>query len=165
MPHPSPFLPPCITGAESVESADSSLVALVHFYRAFNQRDLVAMERAWLPGDEPSMDNPIGGIRRSWPEIRGGYEKLFGGRARVYVEFHDYSLQGDDHYALAVGRERGWFEQDGTRIDLAIRTSRLFVKRDGSWRQLHHHGSIEDGQLLADYQRAVLGAPVKVGMR
>ena len=163
MTNPSSSLPPCITGSESIDSADSSLAALVHFYRAFNQRNLVGMERSWLPDDEPSMDNPIGGIRRSWPEIRGGYEKLFGGRARVYVEFHDYTLQGNDHYALAVGRERGWFEQDGSRMDLAIRTSRLFVKREGSWRQLHHHGSIEDGQLLADYQRAVLGAPVRVG--
>jgi len=26
---------------------------------------------------------------------------------------------------------------------------------DGRWRQVHHHGSIEDATLLADYQNAV----------
>jgi ketosteroid isomerase-like protein len=41
-------------------------------------------------------------------------------------------------------------------LDLAIRTTRIF-RRDGSgrWRQVHHHGSIEDAKLLAAYQAAV----------
>jgi hypothetical protein len=36
-----------------------------------------------------------------------------------------------------------------------IRTSRWFKLADGRWRQLHHHGSIEDADLLARYQLAV----------
>lgn len=155
-------LPDSIVGTESVDDCDSALVALVAFYRAFNARDLRAMEGVWLNDDQASMDNPIGGIRRGWQSIREGYEKLFSGAARVFVEFHDYTLQGDEHFALAVGRERGHFEQGSVRINLAIRTSRLFVRQSGHWRQVHHHGSIEDGALLADYQRAILGAPIKV---
>ena len=57
----------------------------------------------------------------------------------------------------AVGRERGYFRLGGEEIALAIRTSRIFQKNDGRWRQVHHHGSIEDPQLLAKYQAAVLG--------
>jgi hypothetical protein len=45
-------------------------------------------------------------------------------------------------------------------LDLRIRTTRWFVKSDGRWRQLHHHGSIEEPALLADYQRAIFGAPL-----
>jgi hypothetical protein len=41
-----------------------------------------------------------------------------------------------------------------------IRTSRWFVKMRGVWRQLHHHGSIEEPALLAEYQRAILGTPL-----
>jgi hypothetical protein len=41
-------------------------------------------------------------------------------------------------------------------LQLAIRTSRLFRRAPGDrWHQVHHHGSIDDPQLLADYQAAV----------
>ena len=54
-------------------------------------------------------------------------------------------------------RERGYLERDGRRLDLAIRTSRVFRKLDGRWQQVHHHGSIEDPLLLDRYQKAVRG--------
>jgi len=44
--------------------------ALVEFCRAFNTRGLALMERSWDSPDEASMDNPVGGIRRGWAEIR-----------------------------------------------------------------------------------------------
>jgi predicted glycosyltransferase involved in capsule biosynthesis len=40
-------------------------------------------------------------------------------------------------------------------MDLKIRTSRLFQLIGGRWRQFHHHGSVEDPELLARYQAAV----------
>jgi hypothetical protein len=55
-----------------------------------------------------------------------------------------------------VGRERGHFRCGDTELTLAIRTSRIFKKCEGRWRQVHHHGSIEDPELLARYQSAVL---------
>ena len=36
-----------------------------------------------------------------------------------------------------------------------IRISRIFRRVDGRWRQIHHHGSIDDADLLARYQAAV----------
>jgi hypothetical protein len=74
---------------------------------------------------------------------------------RVNVEFHDYTLHviGDVFYA--VGRERGKLVSPTVTLDLAIRTSRLFRRNDGIWRQLHHHGSIDSPQLLDAYQKAV----------
>ena len=163
--------PPSITGKSA--SGENSpldlgtpLAALTSFYSAFNNRDLAQMEAVWLPGDEPSMDNPIGGIRRGWSEIRAGYAKLFSGPAQVYVEFYDYSLQVEGACAIAVGRERGWCQTPAGRIQLAIRTSRVFVRTaQGSqaqcWRQIHHHGSVEFPALLAEYQKLILGAALE----
>jgi hypothetical protein len=45
-------------------------------------------------------------------------------------------------------------------LDLRIRTTRWFIKTKGVWRQLHQDGSIEEPALLADYQRAIFGAPL-----
>jgi hypothetical protein len=149
-----------VTGGEVLRGDGGPLDALVKFYRCFNSRDLHGLSSNWLGGDAPSMDNPIGGIRRGWEEISAGYRRLFEGPAKVAVEFYDYTTQQGPDWALFVGRERGVCESAGEKLDLAIRTTRWFVLREGVWRQLHHHGSIERSGLLSDYQRIILGAPL-----
>jgi ketosteroid isomerase-like protein len=148
-----------ITGREELGDLTQPLQALAQFYRAFNARDLKLAEANWDNSLDASMDNPLGGIRRGWDEIRTTYERLFNGPARVYVEFWDYTLHEAGPCFWVVGRERGTFQPaSGASIDLAIRTSRLFRRDEtGRWRQVHHHGSIEDPELLRAYQRAVLG--------
>jgi hypothetical protein len=149
-----------ITGSEPSTGDGSALDALIAFYRAFNRRDLDGLALSWTPGDRPSMDNPIGGIRRGWPSIREGYARLFSGPATVHVEFFDFTSEGDEDHHLFVGRERGSCVSSDVSIALRIRTSRWFVRTDGLWRQLHHHGSIEEPALLAEYQCMILGAPL-----
>jgi len=158
----SSIMPATINGSEHTAPDHAPLASLVAFYQAFNARDLEALARNWATGEEPSMDNPIGGVRRGWPDIRAGYERLFGGPAHVYVEFHDYTETAGADFHLFVGRERGYCLSNGNRLDLRIRTSRLFARRDGVWRQLHHHGSIEEPHLLETYQCMILGAPVRL---
>ncbi|MEK7717119.1 MAG: nuclear transport factor 2 family protein [Pseudomonadota bacterium] len=79
------------------------------------------------------------------------------GRRRSTSSSIDYTLHESETLFYAVGRERGYFERDGKRLDLAIRTSRVFRKLDGRWQQVHHHGSMEDPTLLERYQKAVRG--------
>lgn len=153
-------LPAAIDGNETGLDSDSPLAALSAFYRAFNSCDIEAMARSWHDGDDVSMSNPLGGIARGWPAIRAVYQRIFEGKARVRVTFHDYTLHrvgpgeaGDVFYA--VGRERGTLEREGSRLEPAIRTSRLFRRIGGAWRQVHHHGSFDDPAQLAAYREAV----------
>jgi len=150
----NPIITP-VTGREEPIDPSVPAGALAEFYRAFNRRDLALMARNWDSSDEVSMDNPLGGIRRGWSEVRQVYERIFAGRAVVAVEFYDYTIHRFSDVFYAVGRERGSLEADGVSLDLKIRTSRLFRLVDGRWRQIHHHGSIEDAELLARYQAAV----------
>jgi hypothetical protein len=83
------------------------------------------------------------------------YERIFRSPARVRVEFYDYSLHVSDSMFCAVGRERGRFATPETELDLAIRTTRVFRRVNGRWRQLHHHGSIDDPARLSAYQQAI----------
>src|SRR5690242_8071181 len=148
-------LPAAIDGNETDLDPASPLAALSAFYRAFNNRDIEAMARNWHDDDSASMSNPLGGIARGWPAIRAVYQRIFEGRARVRVAFHDYTLHEAGDMFYAVGRERGTLEREGLRLAPAIRTSRLFRRIDGAWRQVHHHGSFDDAVLLAAYQEAV----------
>jgi len=144
-----------ITGLET-DWVEPSLEVLSRFYKAFNSRDLQLMAASWLPSDQSSMDNPIGGIRRGWPAILEAYTRIFSGKAEVYVEFYDFSVHHQGTMFFATGRERGYFKLENLSIDLAIRTTRIFVDVHGDWKQIHHHGSIENPELLKNYQSAVL---------
>lgn len=144
-----------ITGHETLTDAREPHSAISQFYRAFNTRDLTLMELNWDSSEEVAMDNPLGGIKRGWPEIRAVYERIFTGESRVQVEFYDYPLQHYGEVFVAIGRERAKLVRDANTLDLTIRTSRIFRWTEGRWRQVHHHGSIDDPNLLARYQEAV----------
>lgn len=146
-----------ITGTESLGDLSSPYQALIQFYCAFNSGNMQMMSKNWAQSDNIAMDNPLGGIKRGWAEIQPVYERIFNGPAKVYVEYFDYTIHETTEMFYVVGRERGYFRLGSDEITLAIRTSRIFQKIDGQWRQVHHHGSIEDPQLLGRYQSVVMG--------
>jgi hypothetical protein len=102
------------------------------------------------------MNNPVGGIRRGWPEIRELYERIFASAASVRVEFYDYMTYLCETAFLATGRERGISQAPKAPLELTSRTSRFYVLEDGRRRQFHHHGSIDDPKMLGLYQAAIL---------
>jgi len=144
-----------ITGQEEKKGLPAPLRALSEFYNAFNGRDMEKMSENWAQTDGVIMDNPVGGIKRGWEEIRTVYERIFTGAAKVYVEFYDYSLHEAGEIFYAVGRERGEFRMGETVVTLKIRTTRIYRLIGGQWRQVHHHGSIDDPELLARYQSMI----------
>jgi len=146
-----------ITGKEKQEDLSSPYNALIQFYCAFNSSDINLMSQNWYQANEIAMDNPLGGIKRGWIEIKEVYEKIFNGSAEVYVEFYDYTIHETNGIFYTVGRERGYFKIGNNKIELAIRTSRIFKQVNGKWLQVHHHGSIENPQLLKHYQETVAG--------
>jgi ketosteroid isomerase-like protein len=146
-----------IAGKEEQGDLSTPCQALEQFYCAFNTRDMTMISENWWRSDDISMDNPLGGIKRGLKEIGPVYERIFNGKAEVYVEYLDYTVHEADEMFYAVGRERGYFRSGGKEIALAIRTIRIFRKVDGRWKQSHHHGSIEDPRLLVAYQAAVSG--------
>jgi len=143
-----------INGSENLdEISNPEILSLSLFYSAFNRASMPLMELSWLNNDEVSMDNPIGGIRRGWDEIRNGYDKIFNGKAKVYVEFYDFTIHKTDKMFFATGRERGFFKTNELEIPLDIRTSRIFIFHNGTWRQIHHHGSIDNPDLLKNTKK------------
>ena len=147
-----------ITGNEDQGDHSAPFQALVQFYHAFNKKDLKEMSENWEQSEDIAMDNPLGGIKRGWKEISSVYKKIFNGPADVYVEYYDFTIHEHGEVFYAIGRERGFFRLGDTRVDLAIRTSRIFRRAESNWKQTHHHGSIEDAKLLATYQSAVMAS-------
>jgi hypothetical protein len=141
-----------ITGYEDLRDLTHPRHALTQFYRAFNTRDIVLMRQNWSPSEDISSNDPLGGIKRGWPDIRRIYERFFSGSARITVEFHNYSLHVSGEIFYAVGRERGRFEGPANIFELSFRTTRIYRLFNQHWRQVHHHGSLDDPAILDRYQ-------------
>jgi hypothetical protein len=138
-------------------TADGARAALESFYYALNQRDGEVLAGVWADHPLVQLNNPVGGILRGRDGISALYDKIFRGPLRLQVTFGDIAeYLGDDH-AVFAGRETGAYRTAEGEVPLAIRTTRYFAYTDRGWRQLHHHGSIDDPAALAAYQQAVQG--------
>ena len=146
-----------ITGDER-DSDDPMLNALINFYKAFNSGDFLLMKDNWAQETKRVMCNALGGFKNGWDEIGSVYSTIFNGPAKVYVEFHDFRLFSSEQMFTIVGKERGSFKVADIKINLAIRTSRTYRNIYGEWKQIHHHGSIDNPELLQKYQTAVLNS-------
>ncbi len=144
-----------VTGREEKDQLSPQIRALSDFYQALNGRDMELMARNWAQLDGAVMDNPVGGIKRGWEEIKTVYERIFSSPEQYWFEFYVFTYHEAGEIFYVVGRERGEYRAREGALNMAIRTTSVFRRLDGEWRQVHHHGSIDDPQLLAAYQKAV----------
>lgn len=149
-------IPKVITGQEIIEDPEHPVNALIAFYNAFNARNAEAAANNWAKKYAVAMANPIGGIRRNWNSIKEAYDKIMDGEAKVYVEYHDFNFHQFDDIFYAEGRERGSLNTGDVQLGIKIRTSRIYKLFDDGWKQVHHHGSMDDPELLHRYQQAIM---------
>lgn len=146
--------------AQATEPGMAGARALIEtFYYAFNQRDMVVFAEVWAEHELIQLNNPLGGILRGYQPISELYRGIFNGNARVWVELHDIVEFQSEGMVVFAGREKGEFTKGEVTLPLSIRTSRIvqWMGEGIGWKQVHHHGSIDDAQLLVEYQSAVRG--------
>ena len=139
-------------GVSNLGGNEKIYKALNEFYMAFNSQNFELMQKNWFNSKDIAMSNPLGGIVRGWDGIKVVYKRIFSAKAIVYVEFYDYVILEMKDGFCAIGRERGYVESSGNKLNLEIRTSRVFVMQNSQYKQIHHHGSIENSELLKQYQ-------------
>lgn len=139
---------------------EGAVAALETFYYALNHRDLDALSAVWSQDELAQLNNPVGGILRSGSAVTDLYRRIFAGNLALTVTFGDAATYEWPEVVVFAGREIGQYhDRTGAEVPLTIRTSRVFGydHAAGRWLQVHHHGSIDDPDELAAYQRAVRG--------
>ena len=140
-------------------SIDGARALLESFYYAFNHRNMDVFSQVWANDALIQLNNPLGGILRGYEPIANLYQGIFTGPANVWVELSDIVEYQSNDMVVFAGREHGEFTKGEISVSLSIRTSRIiqWLGTDVGWKQTHHHGSIDDSKLLAEYQQAVRG--------
>ena len=140
-------------------SINGARALLESFYYAFNHRNMDVFSQVWANDELIQLNNPLGGILRGYEPIAELYQRIFNGPASVWVELSDIVEYQSNDMVIFAGREHGEFTKGEIFISLSIRTSRViqWLGSDVGWKQTHHHGSIDNPILLADYQQAVHG--------
>jgi len=139
------------------KSFDGAVACIETFYYSFNNKDMEVFKKIWLSDELIQLNNPLGGIMRGINPIIEMYDRIFNGQASVWVELNDIVCYQSDDMMTFAGREIGKFSINGQTIDLQIRTTRFlgYSDKEKQWFQIHHHGSIDNVDLLDRYQKAV----------
>ena len=88
--------------------------------------------------------------------IAGSHAHLVDRTVRFRVELTRIARYATPTLVIFVGIEHGSYWHNGTETPLDARTTRAFGFIEGQgWRQVHHHGSIDDPAALTAYQSAM----------
>jgi ketosteroid isomerase-like protein len=121
--------------------ADRDLVLFANeaFYRAFADRDAVAMDDLW------AADLPVGCVHPGWEPVTGRAEvmaawfAILRDPASPPVRFHEPQVFLYGAAAFVICRE----EVEGQHL---VATN-IFQREDGRWRIVHHHAGPIAGRL------------------
>jgi len=143
-----------INGYGDTSELSEQELAIYRFYKAFNEKNMEAITKVWANTEDITAENPAGGIRRGWSDLKWVYERVLGSPAKVSAEFYDYTIHVANEVFWSVGRERVFLNFSGEDITMNIRITRIFMIIDEEWRLVHLHGSFEDPEMLFKYQQA-----------
>ena len=127
--------------AMSDEQETAVLAANQAFYDAFESLEISRMESVWSREDEVTCVHPGWPILTGWFEVMGSWERILEGAAMM-----TFTITGAE---ATVAGEAAWVTctenltslVNGRVMDGRIETTNLFVKREGRWLVVHHHGS------------------------
>jgi uncharacterized protein (TIGR02246 family) len=117
------------------------------FYAAFEARDLGAMAEVWECSDRATVTHPGWPTRRGWDQVAESWESIFA--HTPYIQFflsdEEVTVVGEvawvtlvENILQEVGRPG---RAEPALGDARVAAINVFVRREGQWRMVVHHGS------------------------
>ncbi|MEB3217559.1 MAG: nuclear transport factor 2 family protein [Nostocales cyanobacterium 94392] len=111
------------------------------FYRAFEKKDIDAMDEVWFQGDSSFCVHPGWSILRGWNQVRDSWISIF--KNTPYIEINtdiiSTEIRGDIAYVVLV--ENVMQVIKGSIIQAESLATNIFELRDSKWYVVHHHAS------------------------
>lgn len=107
------------------------------FYEAFEAQDLDAMSDLWEHSERASCVHPGWTVLRGWAAVGAGWMAIFQGP-------RDQQFLLADEHVVVVG-DAAWVTVDENILfpdgAATVSTLNLFVRTDGRWKIIGHHGA------------------------
>ena len=107
------------------------------FYAAHEERDLHAMADVWENSDRVVCTHPGWPILRGWRDVGESWRRIFSGPGRNQFIVTNEVVEVDGDMAWVTCDEN--LVDDGATGTIAA--TNVFVRSDGAWRMVAHHGS------------------------
>ena len=123
---------------------DDVLEANRAFYAAFEARDIDAMAAVWECSDRATVTHPGWPTLRSWAAVAESWRRIFD--STPYIQFfltdEDVVVAGDAAWVTLYENILQEFEgRQDTLGDARVAATNVFVRVDGRWLMVVHHGS------------------------
>lgn len=111
------------------------------FYRAFEKKDLEAMEAVWSKGIGCLCIHPGRDALKGWEEIRYSWQQIFKNTSYLEIDTDILMVEFSDHLAQVVLIENVLQISSGRRLEARSMATNLFERMGDRWYMTHHHGS------------------------
>ncbi|NEQ34642.1 MAG: nuclear transport factor 2 family protein [Leptolyngbya sp. SIO4C5] len=120
---------------------ESVLIANDAFYRAFEKKNLEAMEAVWSQGIGSLCIHPGRDALKGWMSIRDTWEQIFKHTHYIEVDTEIISVEVSGDFAYVVLIENVLQISSGRRIEAQSMATNIFERMADRWYMVHHHGS------------------------
>jgi ketosteroid isomerase-like protein len=119
------------------------------YYAAFEARDLDLMGEIWEHSDRSTVTHPGWPTLHGWARVLGSWDAIFANTAFIQFVLTDevVNVSGDaawvtcDENILQSGGSRDGGEDVAELQGGRVAAVNMFVRTDGRWRMVLHHGS------------------------
>ncbi|MFE4107504.1 nuclear transport factor 2 family protein [Almyronema epifaneia] len=124
-----------------INERETVLAANDAFYRAFEKKNLEAMEAVWSQGIGSLCIHPGRDALKGWTSIRDTWEQIFKHTHYIEVDIDIISVEVSGDLAYVVLIENILQISSGRRIEAQSMATNVFERMADRWYMVHHHGS------------------------
>jgi ketosteroid isomerase-like protein len=117
------------------------LAANQAFYRAFERKDMAAMQAVWSKGTGSLCIHPGRLALRGWEAIGSSWEKIFTNTSYLEIEVEVISSEINGAIAYVVVLEKLFQVVGNQRVQAQSMATNIFECMAQGWYLVHHHGS------------------------
>ena len=111
------------------------------FYAAFEAMDIEALAEVWAHEDWVQCVHPGWELLLGWEEVRESYVRIFSNTRRMKMALGAVWIrsEGDVGWVACTEQVTSAFAEGFD--DALVQATNIFIKRDGEWKLVAHHGS------------------------
>lgn len=129
-------------------TVEQVLAANQAFYDAHEQRDMAAMSAVWEHSDRVVCVHPGWPILRTWPVVESSWQRILTGPGRnqfIVTNASVSMVSSGPALTTDITADVAWVTLDENlmegQVAGTIAATNLFIRTDGVWNLVHHHGS------------------------